>query len=43
VPEYTVLTVLAVVAVVVAELVYFKTGIFSTGCRSRSSLRSRSW
>jgi lycopene cyclase domain-containing protein len=30
VPEYTVLTVLAVVAVVVAELVYFKTGIFST-------------
>ena len=29
-PEYTVLTVLAVVAVVVAELVYFKTGIFST-------------
>ena len=29
-PEYTVLTVFAVVAVVVAELVYFKTGIFST-------------
>ena len=29
-PEYTVLTVLAVVAVVIAELVYFKTGIFST-------------
>jgi lycopene cyclase domain-containing protein len=29
-PEYTVLTVLAVVAVVVAELVYFKTGIFRT-------------
>ena len=29
-PEYTVLTVLAVVAVVVAELVYFKTGIFAT-------------
>ena len=30
VPEYTVLTVLAVVAVVGAELVYFKTGIFTT-------------
>jgi lycopene cyclase domain-containing protein len=30
VPEYTVLTVLAVTAVVVAELVYFKTGIFTT-------------
>jgi lycopene cyclase domain-containing protein len=30
VPEYTVLTALAVVAVVVAELVYFKTGIFTT-------------
>jgi lycopene cyclase domain-containing protein len=29
-PEYTMLTVLAVVAVVVAELLYFKTGIFST-------------
>ena len=29
-PEYTVLTVFAVVLVVVAELVYFKTGIFST-------------
>ena len=29
-PEYTVLTVFAVVSVVVAELVYFKTGIFST-------------
>jgi lycopene cyclase domain-containing protein len=28
--EYTVLTVLAVVAVVIAELVYFKTGIFTT-------------
>jgi lycopene cyclase domain-containing protein len=30
VPEYTVLTVLAVVAVVGAELIYFKTGIFTT-------------
>ena len=30
VPEYTVLTVVAVVAVVVAELIYFKTGIFTT-------------
>ena len=30
VPEYTVLTVVAVLAVVVAELVYFKTGIFTT-------------
>jgi lycopene cyclase domain-containing protein len=30
VPEYTALTVLAVVAVVAAELVYFKTGIFTT-------------
>ena len=29
-PEYTVLTVLAVVSVVVAELIFFKTGIFST-------------
>jgi hypothetical protein len=29
-PEYTVLTALAVVAVVAAELVYFKSGIFST-------------
>lgn len=29
-PEYTVLTVLAVVAVVVAELIYFRTGIFTT-------------
>jgi lycopene cyclase domain-containing protein len=29
-PEYTVLTVLAVVAVVAAELVYFKSGIFRT-------------
>ena len=29
-PEYTVLTVWAVVAVVVAELVYFRSGIFST-------------
>ena len=29
-PEYTVLTVLAVVTVVVAELIFFKTGIFST-------------
>src|SRR5687768_2112676 len=27
-PEYTVLTALAVVAVIVAELVYFKSGIF---------------
>jgi lycopene cyclase domain-containing protein len=30
VPEYTVLTVFAVVSVVVAELIFFKTGIFST-------------
>jgi len=30
VPEYTVLTAVAVVAVVGAELVYFKSGIFST-------------
>ena len=30
-PEYTVLTAFAVVAVVVAELAYFKTGIFTTG------------
>jgi lycopene cyclase domain-containing protein len=30
VPEYTVLTACAVVAVVVAELVYFKSGIFTT-------------
>jgi lycopene cyclase domain-containing protein len=29
-PEYTVLTALAVVAVIVAELVYFKSGIFRT-------------
>ena len=29
-PEYTVLTVVAVVAVVVAELIYFKSGIFTT-------------
>ena len=29
-PEYTVLTAFAVVAVVVAELVYFKSGIFIT-------------
>jgi lycopene cyclase domain-containing protein len=29
-PEYTLLTVVAVVAVVAAELVYFKSGIFST-------------
>ena len=29
-PEYTVLTACAVVAVVVAELVYFKSGIFTT-------------
>ena len=29
-PEYTVLTAVAIVAVVVAELVYFKTGIFAT-------------
>ena len=29
-PEYTVLTAVAIVAVVVAELVYFKTGIFTT-------------
>ena len=29
-PEYTLLTVLAVVAVIVAELIYFKTGIFRT-------------
>ena len=29
-PEYTVLTVCAVVAVVVAELVYFRSGIFHT-------------
>jgi lycopene cyclase domain-containing protein len=29
-PEYTVLTAFAVVAVVVAELVYFKSGIFTT-------------
>ena len=29
-PEYTVLTVFAVVSVVVAELIFFKTGIFST-------------
>jgi lycopene cyclase domain-containing protein len=30
VPEYTILTACAVVAVVLAELVYFKSGIFST-------------
>jgi lycopene cyclase domain-containing protein len=30
VPEYTVLTVFAVVSVVVAELIFLKTGIFST-------------
>jgi len=30
VPEYTVLTVCAVLAVVVAELVYFRSGIFRT-------------
>jgi lycopene cyclase domain-containing protein len=30
VPEYTVLTVCAVLAVVVAELVYFRSGIFHT-------------
>jgi lycopene cyclase domain-containing protein len=29
-PEYTLLTVLAVVAVVAAELIYFKSGIFRT-------------
>ena len=29
-PEYTLFTVLAVVAVVAAELIYFKTGIFRT-------------
>ena len=29
-PEYTVLTVCAVIAVVVAELVYFRSGIFRT-------------
>ena len=29
-PEYTLLTVLAVVAVVAAELIYFKSGIFGT-------------
>ena len=29
-PEYTVLTAIAIVAVVVVELVYFKTGIFAT-------------
>jgi lycopene cyclase domain-containing protein len=29
-PEYTLLTVLAVAAVVAAELIYFKTGIFRT-------------
>lgn len=29
-PEYTLLTVLAVVAVIAAELIYFKTGIFRT-------------
>jgi lycopene cyclase domain-containing protein len=29
-PEYTVLTAIAVVAVIVAELVYFKSGIFRT-------------
>ena len=29
-PEYTVLTALAVVAVITAELVYFKSGIFRT-------------
>ncbi len=29
-PEYTVLTVFAVVSVVVAELIFFKTGIFGT-------------
>jgi lycopene cyclase domain-containing protein len=29
-PEYTLLTVLAVVVVVAAELIYFKTGIFRT-------------
>jgi lycopene cyclase domain-containing protein len=29
-PEYTLLTALAVVAVVVAELAYFKSGIFTT-------------
>jgi len=30
VPEYTVLTAIAVVAVIIAELVYFKSGIFRT-------------
>jgi lycopene cyclase domain-containing protein len=30
VPEYTILTACAVVAVVLAELVYFKSGIFTT-------------
>jgi lycopene cyclase domain-containing protein len=29
-PEYTLLTVLALVVVVVAELIYFKSGIFTT-------------
>jgi hypothetical protein len=29
-PEYTLLTVLAVVAVVIAELVYFRSGTFRT-------------
>jgi lycopene cyclase domain-containing protein len=29
-PEYTLLTLLAVVAVVAAELIYFKSGIFAT-------------
>jgi lycopene cyclase domain-containing protein len=29
-PEYTVLTAIAVVAVIIAELVYFKSGIFRT-------------
>ncbi len=29
-PEYTLLTVLAVLAVIAAELIYFKTGIFRT-------------
>jgi lycopene cyclase domain-containing protein len=30
-PEYTLLTLVAVVAVVAAELIYFKSGIFATG------------
>ena len=29
-PEYTLLTAMAVVAVVIAELAYFKSGIFTT-------------